>query len=49
LKITDSKEYNYSPYNCLEKTVEIDKGKYQIQGLEGKIPMIYSLEARNSG
>ena len=45
LVIKDFKEYDYSPYNCFENTVEIGKGKFKIKGLEDKIPMIYSLKA----
>jgi ubiquinone/menaquinone biosynthesis C-methylase UbiE len=45
LLITDFKEYNYSPYDCFEKTVKVDEGKFKIKGLEDKIPMIYSLKA----
>ncbi len=42
---SDFKEYNYSPYDCFENTVKIDDRKFQIKGLENKIPMIYSLKA----
>jgi ubiquinone/menaquinone biosynthesis C-methylase UbiE len=45
LKITDFKEYNYSPCDCFENTVKIDDGKFKIRGLEDKIPLIYSLKA----
>jgi SAM-dependent methyltransferase len=45
LIISDFKEYNYSPYNCFEKTVEVENGKFQIRGLENKIPMLYSITA----
>lgn len=45
LSITDFKEYNYSPYDCFENTVKIDDRKFQIKGLENKIPMMYSLKA----
>ncbi|GGK56136.1 MULTISPECIES: class I SAM-dependent methyltransferase [Flavobacteriaceae] len=45
LLITDFKEHNYSPYDCFENTVKIDDSKFQIRGLENKIPMIYSLKA----
>ena len=45
LQITGFKEYDYSPYDCFENTVSMDKGKYQIKGLEGKIPMVYALDA----
>jgi hypothetical protein len=38
-------EYDYSPYNCFNNTVETENGKFQIKGLEGKIPMLYSVSA----
>lgn len=46
LTIESFEEYNYSPYDCFENTVEIGKNKYQISGLENKIPMLYSIKAR---
>lgn len=46
LIITDFSEYDHSPYNCFKNTVKIDDGKYQIKGLENKIPMLYSLKAK---
>jgi ubiquinone/menaquinone biosynthesis C-methylase UbiE len=45
LNIKEFMEYDYSPYNCFKNTIEIEKGKYQIKGLEKKIPMLYSLIA----
>ena len=45
LKLQDFKEYNYSPYDCFENTVRIEAKKYQIEGLENKIPMVYSIVA----
>ncbi|MCB0532346.1 MAG: class I SAM-dependent methyltransferase [Saprospiraceae bacterium] len=39
-------EYPYSPYDCFDKTVKGPDGNYRIQGLEDKIPMVYSLRAR---
>ena len=39
-------EHDYSPYDCFDKVVEIEKNKYQIPGLEKKIPMLYSIRAR---
>jgi len=45
LKITDFKEYNYSPYDCFENTIKIDDRKFKIKGLEDKIPMIFSIKA----
>lgn len=43
------KEYDYSPYNCFNKTVEVSPGKFQILRLEGKIPMVYSLVGKKIG
>ncbi len=45
LRIAVFEEYDYSPYDCFERTVEIEKGKYQIPGFEKKIPMIYAIQA----
>lgn len=45
LKITDFKEFNYSPYNCFKNTVLIEEKKYQIKGLENKIPLVYAVKA----
>lgn len=38
-------EYPYSPFDCFDKTVRGADGNYRIRGLEGKIPMVYSLRA----
>ena len=46
LRVADFYEYNYSPYNCFMNTIEMSDGKYQIKGLEDKIPMVYSLKAK---
>ncbi len=48
MRIDIFQEYDYSPYDCFEKTVEIEKGRYQIQGLERKIPMLYAIQAKKS-
>ena len=45
LKIELFNEYMYSPYSCFSNTVEIEKGKWQIKGMEGKIPMVYTVRA----
>jgi SAM-dependent methyltransferase len=45
LRIALFEEYDYSPYDCFERTVEIEKGKYQIQDFEKKLPMIYAIQA----
>ena len=44
LRLLSLSEYDYSPYACFPKTVEIAPGKYQIPGLEGKLPMVYALK-----
>ena len=45
LKIEMFNEYMYSPYPCFKNTVESEKGQWQIKGMEGKIPMVYSIKA----
>jgi 2-polyprenyl-3-methyl-5-hydroxy-6-metoxy-1,4-benzoquinol methylase len=45
LQITHFQEFDYSPYKCFERLVEISTGKYQIEGMEGKIPMVYAVAA----
>lgn len=48
MTLANFQEYFYSPYNCFENTVEIETGKFQIKGHEGKLPMVYSLVLTNS-
>ncbi|WP_396194069.1 class I SAM-dependent methyltransferase [Flavobacterium sp.] len=43
LEINSFNEYDYSPYNCFNKTEEFEKGKFRIKHLENKIPMVYSI------
>lgn len=38
-------EYDYSPYNCFNKTIEIAPQKFRIAHLENKIPMVYAIRA----
>ncbi len=45
LEIESFDEFDYSPYNCFEKTIEIEPKKYRIAHLDDKIPMVYSLVA----
>lgn len=45
LKIELFNEYMYSPYPCFSNVVETEKGKWHIKGMEGKIPMVYSVRA----
>ena len=46
LKIEFFNEHMYSPYPCFRNVVETETGKWHIKGMEGKIPMVYSLRAR---
>ena len=46
LQICHFNEFMYSPYPCFNNTVEFEKGKWHIKGLEGKIPMVYSIMAK---
>ena len=46
LEISHFNEFMYSPYPCFNNTVEFEKGKWHIKGLEGKIPMVYSIMAK---
>lgn len=45
LRITRFNEFMYSPYPCFRKSVPASEGKWHIEGLEGKIPMVYSVTA----
>lgn len=45
LRIEMFNEHMYSPYPCFRNVVEFETGKWYIKGLEGKIPMVYSLRA----
>jgi SAM-dependent methyltransferase len=47
LRITSFKELDWSPYNAFQNMVEVSPGKFQINGLEGKIPMVYALKSTN--
>lgn len=38
-------EFDFSPWNCFARTVEVGPNRFQIQGLEGKLPLTYSIRA----
>lgn len=38
-------EYDYSPYNCFNDMIEVNKGKYQSKHTMGKLPMVYAVRA----
>lgn len=45
LEINSLDEFDYSPYNCFNKTIEFEPKKYRIEHLDNKIPMVYSVVA----
>jgi ubiquinone/menaquinone biosynthesis C-methylase UbiE len=45
LKINSLNEFDYSPYNCFNGTIEISPNKFRIKKLNNKIPMVYSIVA----
>ena len=45
LEINSLVEFDYSPYNCFNKTIEFEPNEYRIAHLDDKIPMVYSLRA----
>lgn len=45
LRIDLLNEYDYSPYNCFNHTNESEPGKFRINHLKDKIPMVYSIAA----
>lgn len=46
LEIMQLDEFDYSPYNCFNETVEIAPGKFRIKHFDNKIPMVYSIVAK---
>lgn len=45
LEIKSFDEFDYSPYNCFNKTTEFETEKFRIEHLDDKIPMVYSIKA----
>lgn len=45
LEIKSLNEFDYSPYNCFNGAIEVETGKYRIEHLKNKIPMVYSIVA----
>lgn len=45
MEIQTLDEFDYSPYDCFNKTIEFEAGKYRIAHLGDKIPMVYSISA----
>jgi len=46
LEIKSMDEFDYSPYNCFNNTIEFEPRKYRIKHLDDKIPMVYSITAK---
>lgn len=47
LKIDTFNEFDYSPYNCFQHTVEFEPHKFRIAHLGNRIPMVYAITASN--
>lgn len=45
LELNSFEEFDYSPYNCFNNTVEEEPGKFRVKKFGNKIPMIYALSA----
>lgn len=45
LTVESFNEFMYSPYPCFQNVIEFEKDKWYIKGMEGKIPMVYSIRA----
>lgn len=45
IEINTLDEYDYSPYNCFNHTVEFEPHKYRTAHLDNKIPMVYAIVA----
>ena len=45
LEINSFDEFDYSPYDCFNETVEFEPNGYRIKHLENKIPMVYAISA----
>lgn len=45
LRVTHFQEYDFAPFPALNNSVAIGEKRWQIKGLEGILPMVYSLKA----
>lgn len=46
LSIQSLDEYDYSPYNCFKHTLEVEPGKFIIDHLGNKLPMVFAISAQ---
>ena len=44
LIINSLDEFDFSPYNCFNNTIEYEAKKYRIAHLDNKIPMVYAIQ-----
>lgn len=44
LEINSLDEFDFSPYNCFNKTVEYESKKFRIAHLDNKIPMVFAIQ-----
>ncbi|MFT5877816.1 MAG: SAM-dependent methyltransferase [Salibacteraceae bacterium] len=49
LCINEFKEFDYSPYDCFSGTKKISHGKYIIEKMDRKLPLVYSVLATKLG
>jgi len=45
LSLTAFHEYDYCPYGTSANMTKVSPGKFQVKGMEGKAPLVYSLRA----
>lgn len=45
MEITAFREYDYSPYSIFPNCKEAGAGRFWIEGLEGRLPMVYAIKA----
>lgn len=45
LELNEIREYDYSPYNVFNNTIEIEPKKFRIKHFDNKIPMVFSIVA----
>ncbi len=48
LELKHFNEFSYSPYPCFRNIVQGEDGNWRIKGMEGKVPMVYSVLAEKS-
>jgi 2-polyprenyl-3-methyl-5-hydroxy-6-metoxy-1,4-benzoquinol methylase len=49
IEIISLTEYDYSPYDCFNGTIEFEPKKYRIKRMGDKLPMVYSIVGKKKG